>query len=284
MSTTVLACCAILIFWAGTYISKQGPKWIGKITTIGGMASITLGLLFIIIALCYTIPTGKVVAGFGNSAAWNPVSSEDWWSFLSAFPWLIFAYNGIETMSAFIKDVKGGAKSFKFASLIGMGVVIFVMVIGVIVLSATITQENISRWGIVNSYYFVFPQILGLELDSTAGKVVIHIVGFITAVSGFGSMFFWTAGPAKVFFSEVPSGVMGKYLSKTDKNGMPTNALLVQAIVVTVILLAFGLTTAGHYNFVKNTIKQNDFFERITQAATSLATVQMFFYFLPTLD
>gem|GEM_PF-5818143 len=67
---------------------------------------------------------------------------------------------------------------------------------------------------------------------------------------------------------------MGKYLSKTDKNGLPVNALFVQAIVVTVILLLFGATTSGTLNS-----GGNNFFNRIMQATTSLATVQMIFYF-----
>lgn len=288
MSTTILALCSILIFWMGTFISKLGPKWIGKVTTIGGMASLGLGLLFIIIALVYTIPVKGVLSSFGQSGSLNPVKDYtdagfkgDWWSFLSAFPWLIFAYNGIETMSAFIKDVKGGAKSFRFASVIGMSIVVALMVVGVVVLSATIEKADINSWGIANSYYKVFPKILGLEENSTMGKVIIHLVGFITAVSGFGSMFFWTSGPAKVFFSEVPEGVMGKYLSKTDKNGIPTNALKVQAVAVTLILILFGVTTAGQEVVSEQgrEIVTNDFFNRITQATTSLATVQMFFYF-----
>lgn len=280
MSTTILALCAILLFWVGTYISKLGPKWIGKVTAIGGIASLILGLSFILIALVYTIPFNGLIDGFGNQADWNPIDvteggfGGDWWSFLSAFPWLIFAYNGIETMSAFIKDTKNGAKTFKSASLIGMSIVIGLMFVGAFALSATISKLQINEWGIVNSYYYVFPAILGVENSSIAGRIIIHFIGFITAVSGFGSMFFWTSGPAKVFFSEVPEGVMGKYLSKTDKNGLPVNALFVQAIVVTVILLLFGATTSGTLSS-----GGNNFFNRIMQATTSLATVQMIFYF-----
>gem|GEM_PF-6866967 len=93
-------------------------------------------------------------------------------------------------MSAFIKDTKNGAKTFKNASIIGMSIVIGLMFVGAFTLSATISKLQINEWGIVNSYYYVFPAILGVENSSIAGRIIIHFIGFITAVSGFGSMFF----------------------------------------------------------------------------------------------
>ncbi|QEH61841.1 amino acid permease family protein [Spiroplasma chinense] len=291
VATCVLALFSIMIFWAGTFVSKMGPKWLGKATTIGGMASLGLGVLFILIALCYTIPVKGTISWELIKAGFNPATDSsgnkqadwDWWSFLSSFPWLIFAYNGIETMSAFIKDTKGGAKGFKTASLIGMSIVICLMVVGVILVSLTIEKDTIDGWGIPNSYYYSYTRILGLENDSVAGKAVIRIVGLITGVSGLGSMFFWTAGPAKVFFSEVPEKALGKWLAKTDKNGMPTNALLVQGAIVTFILILVGVTTKG--SLVDPTDPTSDvtttgsFIERLFNSATTLAIIQMFFYF-----
>ncbi|AHI53047.1 amino acid permease [Spiroplasma culicicola] len=278
-SAIILALCAILLFWGGTFVSRKGPKWIGTFTNIGGTASLILGVLFIAIALFYTIPFGETIKF--DSSLLDPINNDngfkgDWWSFLSAFPWLIFAFNGIETMSVFVKDTKGGPKAFKIASVIGMSIVIGLMVVGTVVLSFTIDQETINspQWGLSNSYYYVFPKILGLEIDSVAGKTIIHIVGLITALNGMGSMFFWTAGPAKVFFSEIPENVMGKYISKVDKNGIPVNALFLQAIVVSIILLIVGTTTVGEVGGGSSA-----FLTKITQATTSLATVQMFFYF-----
>ncbi|AKX34150.1 amino acid permease family protein [Spiroplasma litorale] len=271
---------SILLFWTGTYVSKKGPKWLGKVTNIGGIASLILGLSFILIALLYTLPTKGIINGLSSNSLDSVSDSEngfdgDWWSFIGAFPWLIFSYNGIETMSVFIKDTKGGSKTFKNATLLGIIIVVIFMFLGTILLSFTINQSQIKEWGISNSYYYVFPSILGIDINSIEGKTIIHIVGLITALNGIGSLFFWTSAPAKVFFSEVPENVMGKYLSKTDKNGTPVNALLVQAIIVAIILLIVGTTTTGNPG-----VGSSEFLTRIIQSATSLAIVQMCFYFV----
>ena len=48
----------------------------------------------------------------------------------------------------------------------------------------------------------------------------------------------WLCGrrTVKVFFSEIPDGVFGKWLVKTNEEGNPTNALLVQGIIVTILV------------------------------------------------
>ena len=58
--------------------------------------------------------------------------------------------------------------------------------------------------------------------------MMVRLVGIILFVGSLGSLALWTAAPVKVFFSEIPDGVFGKWLVKTNEEGNPTNALLVQ--------------------------------------------------------
>ncbi|WP_069116558.1 amino acid permease [Spiroplasma helicoides] len=283
-SACILALFAIILFWAGTYISKKGPKWLGYVTNIGGTASLILGVLFILFALFYTLPVHGIQSDFRGVQDLDAVNSEsfegDWWAFMSAFPWLLFGYNGIETISVFIKDTKNGVKAFKIASIIGMSIVVGLMVVGSLVLTLTISQKQITDWKIPNADFLVFPYMIGLDEHSAGGKAIIHIAGLVTALNGIGSLFFWTAAPTKVFFSETPKNVMGKWLSKTDEYGMPHNALLAQAIVVTVILAVVGVTsTASDPNATTNIESSSKFLMKSIDATTTLAIVQMFYYF-----
>ena len=60
-------------------------------------------------------------------------------------------------------------------------------------------------------------------------------------LASLGSLVLWTAAPVKVLFSEIPEGIFGKWIAKTDKKGTPVNALYVQAVIVTVLLLVPAL-------------------------------------------
>ena len=65
--------------------------------------------------------------------------------------------------------------------------------------------------------------------------MMVRLVGIILFVGSLGSLALWTAAPVKVFFSEIPDGVFGKWLVKTNE-GKSTNALLVQGIIVTILV------------------------------------------------
>ena len=56
-------------------------------------------------------------------------------------------------------------------------------------------------------------------------------------LASLGSLVLWTAAPVKVLFSEIPEGIFGKWVAKTDGEGNPVNALYLQAIIVTILLI-----------------------------------------------
>lgn len=56
-----------------------------------------------------------------------------------------------------------------------------------------------------------------------------------------GSLMLWTAAPVKILFADAPKGIFGSKLSKTDKEGAPINALIMQGIIVSVLLVIFSL-------------------------------------------
>ena len=47
--------------------------------------------------------------------------------------------------------------------------------------------------------------------------MMVRLVGIILFVGSLGSLALWTAAPVKVFFSEIPDGVFGKWLVKTNE-------------------------------------------------------------------
>ena len=69
----------------------------------------------------------------------------------------------------------------------------------------------------------------------------------------------------KVFFSEIPEGIFGKWIVKTNHEGNPTNALIVQGIVVSVLLIIPALGIGNMDSFLQMLINMT--------AATSLLPV-----------
>ncbi|PPE06508.1 amino acid permease [Mesoplasma corruscae] len=281
-STMLLSLFAIILFWFTTYLSKKGPNWIKYITNIGGTASLFLGLIFIVIGLFVTVPfIHKSVSPTWSWEFFDPLNSNffngNTWAFMSAVPWVFFAYNGIETIAVFQKDLKGDYKAFKIGAILGNVFTIIIMVICGLTMSLAIDQNLITEWGISNSYYKVFPALFGLS-EQGGGvwyQLILRSIAFIFAINSFGALAFWTVGPAKVFYSEVPYEAAGKILSKTDHNGIPRNALNFQFIIVVLLLVLVGTTTKGAVG--QGT---SEFLQTITQATTSLAIIPFIYLFV----
>ena len=95
--------------------------------------------------------------------------------------------------------------------------------------------------------------------------MMVRLVGIILFVGSLGSLALWTAAPVKVFFSEIPDGVFGKWLVKTNEEGNPTNALLVQGIIVTILVAIPALGIGNMDSFLETLINMT--------ASTSLVPV-----------
>lgn len=135
-------------------------------------------------------------------------------------------------------------------------------VLGAVAVGLIVPQEVLSG-NFSNGIFDVF-QILAAHFGIPNG-VIVRLVGVILLLGNLGSLALWTAAPVKVFFSEIPEGVFGKWLVKTNEEGNPTNALFVQGIVVTVLLVIPALGIGNMDSFLEMLINMT--------AATSLLPV-----------
>ncbi|MGB3161486.1 amino acid permease [Carnobacterium sp.] len=257
-ATILISVLSIILFWLATYVSIKGVSWISKVTDLSGIARIFMGIGFIILAL-------GVVFIFGEEPAQRLTSESVTmnmnWNYLTTVAWILQAVGGAEAVGVYVKDIKGGNKSFMktiVVAALSIGVIyaLGAVAVGMILPSETL-QGNYS-----NALFDAFA-ILGAHYGITVG--VTRTVGFIMLLSSVGSLVLWTAAPAKILFSEIPEGIFGKWISKTNNEGNPTNALLVQAIIVTVLMIVPALGVGSIDTFLKTLINMT--------AATSLIPV-----------
>jgi amino acid transporter len=228
--TILISIISIALFWVVTIVSTKGVTWVSKITSISGVARIILGLGFIVLSFGVIIFFGKEPAQQFTTETIMPKFN---WTYFMVLAWILQAVGGAESIGVYIKDVKGGNKTFIRTMLISTVIVgglyaLGAVSVGLIVPSEVLT-ENFSNglfdaFAILGGYY-------GL------GNKVTNIVGLIMLLAAFGSLVLWTAAPVKVLFSEIPEGIFGSWVAKTDDKGNPFNALYLQAVVVTVLLL-----------------------------------------------
>ncbi|WP_042272415.1 amino acid permease [[Clostridium] dakarense] len=228
--TVLISILSIILFWGVTIISTKGVAWVSKITSLSGAARMVLGIGFIVLSFGVILFLGKEPAQEFSAQTMSPKFD---WKYFMVLAWVLQAVGGAESIGVYIKDVKGGNKAFiktmLFSTvLVGTLYALGAAAVGLIVPAETL-QGNFSN-GLFDSFL-----LLGSHYG--IGNIITNIVGFIMLLASLGSLVLWTAAPVKVLFSEIPEDIFGKWVSKTDNQGNPINALYLQAMIVTVLLI-----------------------------------------------
>lgn len=258
-STKIIAIISIIVFWVMTWVCIKGISWISKVTSFAGSARLFMGIIFIVLSFI-------VVFGFGNEPAQSfdaaSIKPSFNWTFFMTMAWILQAVGGGESIGVYIKDVKGGNKTFvrtMILATIAVGVMYTLGAVAVgLVVPTEVLQGNFS-----NGIFDIF-KVLGAYFHIPNG-VMVRLVGVILFIGSLGSLALWTAAPVKVFFSEIPEGVFGKWLVKTNEEGNPTNALIVQGIIVTILLIIPAIGIGNMESFLETLINMT--------ASTSLLPV-----------
>ncbi|MBS6194553.1 MAG: amino acid permease [Clostridiales bacterium] len=257
--TRIIAIVSVIVFWLATYVCIKGVGWISKVTGFAGTARLLMGVIFVVLAFV-------VIFGFGEAPAQEfsveTITPKFNWTFFMTMAWVLQAVGGGESIGVYIKDVKGGNKTFVKIMVLSTVVVGLMYVLGAAAVGMIVPAETLAG-NFSNGIFDVF-QLLGSHFNIPSG-VMVRLVGVILLLGNLGSLALWTAAPVKIFFSEIPEGVFGKWLVKTNDEGNPTNALVAQGVVVSILLIIPALGIGNMDSFLEMLINMT--------AATSLLPV-----------
>ncbi|WP_297632187.1 amino acid permease [uncultured Clostridium sp.] len=228
--TVIISIISIILFWLVTFLSTKGVSWVSKITSLSGAARMVLGIGFIVLSFGVIFVLGKSPAQEFTAQTVMPKFN---WTYFMVLAWVLQAVGGAESIGVYIKDVKGGNKTFVRTMLIATAVVGGMYALGAVAVGLIVPAETLQG----NFSNGLFDSFIILGGYYGIGNIITNIVGFIMMLASLGSLVLWTAAPAKVLFSEIPDGIFGKWVAKTDKTGNPVNALYLQAVIVTVLLI-----------------------------------------------
>lgn len=239
-ATVSISLLSIFLFWLATFVSIKGVTWISKVTDVSGVARLLMGIGFIVFALAVVFMLGKPTAQEFTGEALAPSMN---WNYFATLAWILQAVRGAEAIGVYVKDIHGGNKTFIRTIIIAAFSIGIMYALGSVavglIMPAEALQDNYS-----DALFEAFA-ILGSHFG--IGDGINRFVGLIMMLSAIGSLVIWTAAPVKILFSEIPEGIFGKWVAKTNNEGNPTNALTLQAIIVTILLLipALGIGTVN---------------------------------------
>lgn len=248
-----------------TYVSTKGIEKITKVTSVGGTAVALLNIVLLVGGVLVVImnkgqfsePVTNVVKAFTNSpnpAYQTPVTV------LSFLTFAIFAFGGLEVLGGLVDQTENAEKTFPkgltlAAIVISVGYALGIFACGMFTnWSEVLSGQNVNMANVA----YVLMQNLGYQLGMafgtsqsvalTMGAWVARFVGLSMFLALSGAFFTLTYSPLKTLIEGAPKQLWPGKLGEI-KDGMPINAMKVQAIVVVVMILvvSFGGKSAEKF-------------------------------------
>jgi amino acid transporter len=259
----VIGIMAILWILLLTFVSTRGLDKISKITSIGGTMVWLLNFILIFGGIVVLIANGRLQFNMEGATIFDYFTKSpnpNYTNFIQLASFLafaIFAFGGLESVAGLVDKTKEPAKNFPKGILlssivIAVGYSVCIFCIGMFADWESVMggNENIREVTMGNVVYVVMTELgrqlgFAFNLSTTAagglGKFFAHFTGLAMFLTYSGAFFALTYSPLKQLIEGTPSKLWPKVLLK-EKNGVPYNALWVQAglVIVFISLNAFG--------------------------------------------
>jgi amino acid transporter len=150
---------------------------------------------------------------------------------------MIFAFAGLELAPTLAERTENPEKTFPRAILLSAMIIPALYILGTISTTFIVPPKEIGlATGIMQGIQIIFNK-MGL-------KYMIGIAAFLIFIGGIGGINAWIIGPINMIFTS-SKGIMPPFFTKShDKYGTPVNAMITQAVIVSLlILMAFSTPT-----------------------------------------
>lgn len=224
-------CCIVIpLTWLATFFSLKGMRvstWITTASLIGGI--VIPAFIIIVLALFWLLSSHPIELTFSTEHIWHKFNSFSNLSFLTG---LIFGFAGIEMSAFHIRDVENPRKSYPKAILISILVILALSIMGSLAIALVVPKSELRlESGVIQSISFMLE---GLHLGWLS-----PFIGFLIAFGGAAYTLAWIAGPPRGLLATRTTGDLPLFLQKTNKNGMPSTILILQAAIISMATLIF---------------------------------------------
>lgn len=248
------------VFWLQTLINLRGVEtstWFASVCTVVGMiipmvAIFILGIIWLVSGkpLQIHFTWNDLLPSFHQSTSWISLTA------------IITAFLGIELASVHVQNVKEPQKTFPKALLISLVIILSTMIFGSLAIAFVLPQSQISLVGGVM-------QAFSSYLDAYHIGWMLPVLTAMVLIGSIGGMVNWIISPARGLRHAAENHYLPKFFCNVNKHGVAHNILIAQAILVSLLCLAFMLMPSV-----------NGSYWLLTDLSTELYVIMYVFLFL----
>ncbi|TAK73599.1 MAG: amino acid permease [Gammaproteobacteria bacterium] len=231
-SKTYLVTVILSVFWTLTFLNLKGihtsAKFVNVCTSLGMIIPMAL---IITLAIVWVVSGQPLQIHFTSSSMLPSLSHMDNWISLTA---IMTAFLGTELATVHIKAVNNPQQTFPKALYFSVLLILTTMILGSLAIALVLPQNQIDLVdGVMQAFTNFFAHYHMTWL--------IPVITAMILIGSLGSMVSWIISPAKGLLQAAESGYLPPFLLKQNQNGVASNLLIVQAILVSIVCMAFAL-------------------------------------------
>lgn len=220
----------LLTFWALTLLNLKGIRLSSKLTSFCAISGLIIPMVVIISLLVAWIVMGKPLqihlTPTNLLPNWGHIDN---WIALTA---IMTGFLGMELATVHIKDVKNPQKTFPKALAISTVVILITMILGALAIAFVVPYNQIN---LVNGTIQTFAYFL----DAFHLSWLTPVLTLLLVIGSLGGIVSWIVSPIKGLSQAAQRGFMPPVFEKHNKHGVPQNLLLTQAVLVSIVCMAF---------------------------------------------
>ncbi len=229
---TYLVSVILITFWALTIINLKGVKISAKFASVCAIFGMVIPMAFIITLAAIWLFLGKPLQIHFTAQDMFPSlgHSENWISLTA----IMAAFLGMELSAVHVNNVNNPQKTFPKALLYSVIFILITMIGGSLAIAFVLPAKQI---GLVNGTMEAFAEFL----NAYHLHWLLPIVTVMILIGSFGSVINWVISPAKGLLQAGQQGYLPAFLQKENQYGVAGNLLILQALLVSVVCVAFLL-------------------------------------------
>ena len=224
--------------WLVSYLGTQRigeSKWIVNIGTFCKIAfMVALGLL----GLYVFIKTGQSANPIKSVSDLLPTLDLAGLSFISV---IIFNFLGFEVVATFTKDMENPKKEIPKALIVGGLLMALFYVLPATGINIAMSTEAAEAAGITDAFAIL---LTSLGMNESLIRIIVIVVGLMFIYTMVANIVSWSFGVNSVAKYAADDGSLPKVFTKTNKDGVPHMASIMNGIVATIIIV-LGLILGG---------------------------------------
>jgi amino acid transporter len=229
---TFLVSVILSTFWILTLINLKGLNFSARFASFCAIIGMIIPMLLIIgLAALWVILGKPMQINFGMHDIFPTLSHGENWISLTA---IMTAFLGIELATVHIKEVANPQKAFPRALFTSVILILVTMTLGSLAIAIVLPKGQIN---LVNGVMQAFTNFF----NTYHLAWFIPIITVMLLLGSLGGVISWVISPIKGLLHAAELGFLPPVFTKKNEQGVPSNLLIAQAVLVSIICLAFLL-------------------------------------------